>query len=341
MSKSKLIFIGAINEFNSPDGGEEYKNQLILENLKMENVELQYFDTKRWKTSPILLIRMFSTLLFSHYTSLIISASSVSTYQLLRVIYYLKPGILNKTTYLVIGGYFPKGIRSKRFNNNIYNRLKGIVLEGEILKNQLKDFIELTKMKVVPNFKKFHNFDLSESRKYNSVKFVFIGRINDAKGVNLINEATQIILKLNPAMVFEVDYYGPEEQIFNYAENNNYKGYLDFNNNSKAVYTLLNAYDCLLFPTYWHGEGFPGVIIDAFIAGLPIIASDWNMNSEIVKDGINGFIIPPKDVDSLAEKMIWIMEHREEARRIGDYNKSIAHHYHIDTVWGDLMSIIQ
>ena len=30
----------------------------------------------------------------------------------------------------------------------------------------------------------------------------------------------------------------------------------------------------MLFPTYWHGEGFPGIVIDAFVAGLLVVATD-------------------------------------------------------------------
>lgn len=54
----------------------------------------------------------------------------------------------------------------------------------------------------------------------------------------------------------------------------------------------------MLFPTYWSGEGFPGVIIDAYIAGVPVIASDWNFNKEVVSDDF-GIIVPPRDENSL------------------------------------------
>lgn len=53
---------------------------------------------------------------------------------------------------------------------------------------------------------------------------------------------------------------------------------------------VLKNYDALLFPTYYEGEGFAGTIIDAFAAGLPVIASDWKYNSEIIKQGITGVI---------------------------------------------------
>mgnify|MGYP002239410386 CR=1 FL=1 len=62
-------------------------------------------------------------------------------------------------------------------------------------------------------------------------------------------------------------------------------------------YRTLCRYDIMLFPTYWYGEGFPGIVMDAYIAGLPLIASDWNINTEVITEK-TGIIIPPKDEES-------------------------------------------
>ena len=51
----------------------------------------------------------------------------------------------------------------------------------------------------------------------------------------------------------------------------------------KSVEVLKNYY-ALLFQTYYEGEGFAGTIIDAYSAGVPIIASDWKYNSELIND---------------------------------------------------------
>ncbi len=46
----------------------------------------------------------------------------------------------------------------------------------------------------------------------------------------------------------------------------------------------LKDYFALLFPTYYEGEGFAGTLIDAFSAGVPVIATDWRYNAELVSD---------------------------------------------------------
>lgn len=45
-------------------------------------------------------------------------------------------------------------------------------------------------------------------------------------------------------------------------------------------------------------RGFPGIVIDAYIASVPLIASDWNMNTEVITEK-TGVIIPPKDEEAL------------------------------------------
>ena len=80
-----------------------------------------------------------------------------------------------------------------------------------------------------------------------------------------------------------------------------YRGVLDLTNISG--YEKLASYDVMLFPTFWDDEGFPGVIVDAHIAGLPVIASDWNMNREVIEHNKTGRIIPVHSPDSLAREM--------------------------------------
>ena len=64
-------------------------------------------------------------------------------------------------------------------------------------------------------------------------------------------------------------------------------------------------YFALLFPTYYKGECFPGTIIDAFAAGLPVFASDWHDNSNIVTDGRTGLLFPAHSVESLSKILIF------------------------------------
>jgi glycosyltransferase involved in cell wall biosynthesis len=67
----------------------------------------------------------------------------------------------------------------------------------------------------------------------------------------------------------------------------------------------------LIFPSIWY-EMAPLTIIEAFAAGLPVIASDLGAAAEMVRDGHNGLLFRPGDAGDLAAKVRWAFEHPEE-----------------------------
>ena len=62
----------------------------------------------------------------------------------------------------------------------------------------------------------------------------------------------------------------------------------------------LASNDVLLFPSLYPFEGHPGTILEAFMAGVPVIATDWPGPREIVEHGVNGLIVPSGDAEALA-----------------------------------------
>ena len=70
-----------------------------------------------------------------------------------------------------------------------------------------------------------------------------------------------------------------------------------------SSYNELSSFDMMLFPTYWKGEGFAGIIIDAFVSGLPIIASDWAHNKIFLKEGLDTIFVEVHDITALKKEM--------------------------------------
>lgn len=335
----KILFIGGINQANIPNGGEEYKNQLLHSKINEAFEERIIIDTYRWLKNPRVWWSLVKTIQFENLDIVLISASSVSTYRLLKLISWIRPSLMKRTTYLVIGGYFPEGIRTKIFNWRAYKNLRNVILQGQTLYNIVGKHSELKNLHVIPNFKSFpETIELTEGE--NAIfKFVFVGRISAGKGIKEILEAINILIQSDNA--FEIDFYGPVEEHFHLdTYQSKYRGFLDFQNDSEMAYSKLSEYDCMLFPTYWKGEGLPGVIIDAFVAGLPVIATNWNMNTEIIKEGVNGFIIEPKNSTALAEKMQYVMHNRKELENIRENNLARAKDYHIDKVWPQILELL-
>jgi glycosyltransferase involved in cell wall biosynthesis len=71
-------------------------------------------------------------------------------------------------------------------------------------------------------------------------------------------------------------------------------------------------------------EGLGRVVIEAMAAGTPVIGSDVGGIPEIVKNGVTGFLVPPKDEITLADRIRWVLEHPEETREMGRHAHAFA-----------------
>jgi len=67
--------------------------------------------------------------------------------------------------------------------------------------------------------------------------------------------------------------------------------------NNKNIYEYMSSFHCLVLPTYYSGEGYPGVIIEAFMIGLPIISTKWRSIPELVGNG--GILVEPKSIKEI------------------------------------------
>lgn len=73
-----------------------------------------------------------------------------------------------------------------------------------------------------------------------------------------------------------------------------------------------------------YGEGVPKVLIEAAACGRPIVATDVPGCREIVRDGENGILVPPRDADALSAAMKRLIEDSQLRRRMGERGRRIA-----------------
>jgi glycosyltransferase involved in cell wall biosynthesis len=88
------------------------------------------------------------------------------------------------------------------------------------------------------------------------------------------------------------------------------------------IQELLLAMDVFVYPSTLR-EGLPLALAEAASAGVALIATGIGGNPEIVKDGVNGFIVPPKDARALAEKIRYFFSNPAEIKRMGENSKKI------------------
>ena len=71
-----------------------------------------------------------------------------------------------------------------------------------------------------------------------------------------------------------------------------------------------------VLPSY--REGTPRTVLEAMSMGRPILTTDVPGCRQTVVDGENGFLVPAKDADALAEKMIWYVENADRIKQMGE-----------------------
>lgn len=340
----KVLFIANIGlEKKVKPNGVNVKNKHILKYLNNKNnIDLKIIDTYNWKNKIFKLFYQISFYSFK-YDKIILSINPDSANYIIK--YLDMFNLSKKLIYFVVGGNLNKKIRDKEYNKSNYYNLKKIFVQTFEMKDDLES-LGLDNIQRLANSKYFdRDFDNYIEIK-DPIKCFYLGRIHPDKGINIIFEALNKINTIDK-MKFEVNFYGPIaddfkdeflEKIneFKYTE---YKGIIDLINN-KNNYKKLSNYNLFLFPTYWHGEGFPGVVIDSFISGVPVLASDWNHNEEVIENNKNGIIFQSQNLEDFIKKLNYIYSNKNELIRLSENAYKSADDYHsknILKVLDDLM----
>lgn len=124
-------------------------------------------------------------------------------------------------------------------------------------------------------------------------KVVFLSQVTKDKGVLDLIDAVKSMKGVSLTIAGPIS----DDHLINFekycSENISYIGIV----NNELVSEFLSKFHCLALPTYYEGEGYPGVIIEAFMVGLPVISTHWRQIPELVED--KGVLIEPRSIEQL------------------------------------------
>lgn len=165
--------------------------------------------------------------------------------------------------------------------------------------------------------------------------FVFVGRLVTDKGINELVKAfervnqqypnTKLLLVGHPEP--KLDPLLPEtDEALNNHPSIVLAGY------QTDVRPWFAVSQALVFPSY--REGFPNVVMQAGAMGLPAIVTDINGCNEIIKNGHNGLIIPPKNQLAIEQAMIRLLEDQPLRQKlVTNARESIVSRFEQKTLW--------
>lgn len=317
--------------------GQTIKTRTLLKALKKRYPSsiIIVADLSHYKRCPMkTLLSIVKCLIHSEYVFILLSSGGRRV--VFPIVCALNRFLKRRIYHDVIGGALAKRAASDAILRKQIASFDRNWVESKKMVDDLHA-IGVNNAEYLPNFKNNEILSIKQVSSYQGMrgdnfKFCTLSRVSREKG---LSDAIRAIQKTRDRRI-SLDIYGPVEE--GYEEEFKkllascgavkYCGVID---SSQTVKTIA-PYFALLFPTFWRGEGFPGTLIDAFDAGLPVVASKWGMNTELIEDGVNGFLFAPGDIDALASRIEWMVANFEKVDAMRGECLSIASNYAADKV---------
>lgn len=320
--EDRILVLGAFGYDTNKLDGQTVKTRNVYRLLLQHSEgQVDAFDTMHVQTSPFSVLKLLWLLLRCN-TLILLPAHNNLTY-ILPVAYFLSKLVGYSIILICIGGwqieYF---LGEKQFEGHphpcqlrICKAIKAFLPEMEVENRELIRRLCFTNSEVFPNFRMF---DSARQRKENvsdTLKLVYLARVMKQKGYDTIFRFASLVEQNNYNI--QVDFYGQieqedEDEFLSHVDKHKacvrYLGTLQ----EEAITDCLTNYDVMLFPTQFYTEGLPGTVLDAYIAGLPVIATEWKHSREFIEDTQTGFIVPFDDCqNAFDEKIITLYKDRQ------------------------------
>jgi len=174
--------------------------------------------------------------------------------------------------------------------------------------------IDPSRIHVVPYGVDSRHFRPPSQRKLDRsrpLRLLFVGTINQRKGIKYLLQA----LELLPGLPLEVTVCGrPVDDLAlfrQFADRVRIRP-------SVSASELLECYqeaELFVFPSV--AEGFGQVLLEAMASGLPVLSTTHTAAPDLIREGIEGFVVEPRRPDLLANRIAWADLHRAELQQMG------------------------
>lgn len=310
----KIAIIGYFGSGEVVSDGQGVKTKILSEELIKEYGRHQVIliNTYDWKRNAVQIVRQCISA-FSKCKNIIFLTDENGIKVFPMFLTVLNLFYNKKVHYYVVGGWLNQYLDRVRINKYFIKKIDAIYVELPSMKSYM-DKNKFSNTVYINKFRDFTPITLSDIEYYHnnqSYKLCTFSRVLKEKG---IEEAINSVIKVNEKygeIVYELDIYGkidPNYEIEfkeildkspNYIK---YCGVIDYNESNK----VLKKYFALLFPTYYKSEGYPNTFVDAFAAGVPVIASDFKYNRELINEGHDGFLYTLTDDEALTNLLFEI-----------------------------------
>lgn len=326
-------------------GGQTIKVQHIyklFESKKREyKFNLNYFDTDIFKNKLLVIPSLLSLLYKLFQCDILIFVGSKNNLKYIYPFLHFFCNVFNKEIhYIVVGGWLDEFLKENPSHINKLKSIAGVYPENKLLKAILENNYFFNNVFQLNNFRVVGFKPSAVNSKLKPlIKLVFMARVSNEKGVDTLFKLAQKIKDLKLDCV--IDIYGPiavdykekfENLLNSSADTIQYLGTAD----PDKVHNVLSSYDALVFPTIYSGEGFPGSVLDSYIAGVPVVVSNWKYAKEFVVEGKTGLIANFGDENDFIQKSISLIKDKDLLETLTSGAKGESVKYSSEAAWGVL-----
>lgn len=254
----------------------------------------------------------------------------------------------------IVSHFHNKGVPSfetrwynKKLYRSFFKRMKVIFLSN-LLVDEFRDYISQHDIYICPNGIMSQNTsNILKDRCGKPYSFLFLSNMMEEKGVWVLLEACRILHE--KGIDFNCHYIGKWADI----SENMFNEKLHQMNLTSYVYAHGPQYDAskipffqkadaFVFPSYYHGETFGLVLLEAMDFGLPVIGTGIAGMLDIIDDKTTGFQVIPKDPESLSRAMLWLIENPQKGIDMGKKGREkFTNEYTVDIFESKIYNILQ
>lgn len=287
----KVSIIGLFRSGLEAADGQSIKTRIVTQGIEklLGSDKIDCIDTFGWKKHPFkLMINCMRAVWSSDDVVFMTDEGGIKVFPwLLTVSNFLSKC---KIHYVVIGGWLCGSLDDKPLRRFWLHRLHGVYVETNTMKRAMER-MGFSNIVIMPNFKQLSVLRKEQlcSCTAEPYRVCTFSRVMREKGIQDAVEAVSEINRRYGRQVFSLDIYGQvdanevdwfESLKATFPSFVRYCGTVQYDKSTD----VLKDYFALLFPTKFFTEGVPGTIIDAYAAGVPVIASRWESYDDIMDD---------------------------------------------------------
>lgn len=183
--------------------------------------------------------------------------------------------------------------------------------------------------------------DMQKPYNKTSRKIISVGRLTYQKNFECLIDVAALVIEKNKDIVWDI--YGSGENEINLRKKIEDKGLSNnviLKGQSNNLYDLYNDYAIMVMTSRY--EGFPMSLIEGLANNLPLISFDIPTGpNEIIREGKNGYLIGPSQINEMADKIITLMNDTKLRLLFSEKNRDYFSNYDLDGIIKKWSSVLE